>query len=192
MAQLTAEQLKLELGLFGLEKLLCALVGHCVPTDAQAEVLFQRRINYERYVYDNTRRCVALLDKALGQEELIAVLGDAVWALSRDAQAHHFAVPQPGEEFDVVQHDMALESFRALLVQYVQALQQSKSSTLAQDKRAPLWHLLMCFARSMFEMRQFQAPPRRTAEEALRDAQGETELWPEYLRLWGLLGDASV
>lgn len=44
--------------------------------------------------------------------------------------------------------------------------------------------LFLCYARTIFEKTQFQAPFRLTAEESIRDSLGLTNLWKEYYGSW--------
>jgi hypothetical protein len=164
-----------------LERTLNAVFAFAVPAEEEMRILESRQMDITRVIHRRLLCLVPLLVSSLAprKDQRLIALGEACWALYDEGRVNAFEPPTPDQEFDVGNHDRALESFRRLLLHHL---------TVSYVLEAPLVFrgLVICFARTLFEMRCFQAPPRFSREEAERDTRGETELWGEYLEKWGI------
>lgn len=175
---------------YALAAVLENILNFAVPNDIQEIWLREKRINIEQYIKENLQYAIAALhftfkDKYSEEPVILKELGNAFYTLTKDAEENAFKPPQPKETFDIVKHDYALDAFRRLLIHFLETI--NALDHIARDIRRNASLIIVCFARTLFEMRGFQAPLRLTAEAAIRDSLGETNLWQEYLEKWQLL-----
>lgn len=179
---LTTKQILFEYATFGLTQFLSGLLNLSVP-DGQMEVkLREARVNPDLYVYKNISCGVAKAAVALKKKNdpIVSALAEAFWNLFEDCSNHHFDIPDPETKFNIAAHDAALISFRMVFCRETRALDGASG----QSKIAMA--VFFAYARSMFECRQFQGPPRLNVEDAIKDSLGRGHLWGEYLGMWNL------
>ncbi len=132
----------------------------------------------------NIQCAIAKLQLAFPDDEtrpsLVEKLSDAVHALY---MAIDNCAPFQQETFDEGTHSRALISFRSALTAQLQYLE---TCVLDWSLQQALYAVVICYARSLFEIQQFQAPLRRTPDEALKDTLSRNHYWCEYLALWDL------
>jgi hypothetical protein len=188
-----AEQLGLEYTTFGLSKLVNGLVARSVPANERQDLEFQHYSpdgSVDTCINLNILGCVASLVCAvpsLENDPNLVALGEAVQELYECEARYHFSPPRPNVDFNFQAHDLALAKFQECFTKHLIKLAGLEHVELIQGDLNPLVMALTVYARSLFSRSCFQAPPRFTAEEAMRDSLGETDLWLEYLEAWDLL-----
>jgi hypothetical protein len=170
---LTRVQLVYEYETLGLQKLMNSLIGICIPTDAEEKHI----IRYNDYIFVSICCCIGKLLNAI-YNSILLKLSDACWDLLLDARKIDF-YDRETNTIKWTEHDKDLKSFEIVLRKHVNILNECKSCQI----------MLVIFARTIFEHKQFQAPYRTTPQEAIRDAMGlsRDNLWNEYIEKWGLM-----
>jgi hypothetical protein len=161
---------------YGLGQLMTRVFSAAIPNDEEEEVE-----DGDWQVRENLQCGIAKLNQLKPVPSIVARLGEAFWHLRREEELHPFDPPREGESFSVVLHDVALSTFRETLVEWHERLQ------LEAEERELATYIFLAYARSLFETRAFQAPPRTDPRKAVEDAMGLSDLWAEYLHAWGLL-----
>lgn len=170
---LTCEQLAFEYETFGLKHLMNGLIGICIPTELE-EKHIQR---YNDYIFISICCCIGKLLNSINNNILLK-LRNYCWELLIDSRKIDF-YDRKHNTIKWNEHDNDLKSFETLLRDYVKYLEGCSSCQI----------MLVIFARTIFEHKQFQAPFRKSPQEAIRDAMGlsRDNIWNEYIKKWGLM-----
>jgi hypothetical protein len=174
----------------GLSKLLNAVISLSVPATESDEAIFVKKSRDGRIdtcIRDNLMGSVCLLASAVLNDAKLVVLGETFRDLYECGQAHRFEPPHPDKPFDYEAHDRSLEKFKECLTTQLIKVSQLQQVELIEGRTNPLTLALVVYGRSQFESCCYQGPPRLTLEEATRDANGESDLWAEYLETWDLM-----
>jgi len=186
LRNVNTKQLHEESQRFGLVQLLNGLLGLSVPNEIKQMTMSEQELH--QTIRDNLKYCCAVLRKALPTEPLARSLATAVYTFTMDTEKHQFALPSsPEQPFDTAAHDRALENFKLSLLAQLRRLQDNKSTAIPPTQRSIVYSYFLAYARSLFELRQFQAPPRSNPADALMDAFSRDHYWEEYLQLWGVM-----
>jgi len=187
---MTPEHAKKQYDEFGAENLMLEINRLSVPS-TYAEVEEARAATHglvDFYVFRNLWVAVSKIPVAQiasKDDEMMFSLRVAFWTLYVDSTEHPFDRPDPGKTFDRAAHDAALNSFRDTFVIKVAGL-------LSRFGKTSVLVAFVCYARSMFECREFQAPPRNSLQAATDDVLGRGHLWKEYMTLWGMEGCCRI
>jgi len=184
---------------FGLIPLLNGIVGKSVPSEKEEVILLTNNINIDYYIMTNLSSFIISLVIILnGKDLMVTKLGDAFWEIYNDSAINYFEPPSPENtnnqtisttsttsttQFDFNKHDKSLESFKSILIKHLNIITENDQN-ITKTKSETL--VLICYARSIFECRSFQAPPRLTMEQAIRDSQSREHFWEEYMKIWNI------
>jgi hypothetical protein len=162
---LNSIKIQLEYKTFGIEPLLNGILIVCTPTEEEEIMLNKSSIDIILYVYNNILYSIDML-LTINDDKLINALNDACYDIYKDS----FTM------INNTTHDKELKIFEIKLMKHLKMFLKSHPAQI----------IFLCFARCVFTKRQFQAPVRKTAEEAVKDALGFTNLWQEYLEIWNI------
>ena len=172
----SVDQIKMEYEIFKLKNLFNGIISICIPTEEEEPQLITNKINITLYVYNNLMFSMNLLDTAISNDKVVNSLKDAMYDIYKESFNTFYDIKN--DKIDWNKHDKYLKTFRTSLKNHLIIL-RDLGSFEAQS-------FILCYARTVFEKRQFQAPYRFSIEEATRDAMGLTNLWIEYLQKWKL------
>lgn len=172
----SVDQIKMEYEIFKLEDLLNGLLKHSIPSEDLEKYLINNKINITLYIYNNLMFSMYLLSSAIIDNKIINSLKDSFYDLYKESFTNFYDYKK--DEINWKEHDKCLKKFEINL---------KKHLIILRDLKIPQAQtLFLCYARIIFEKTQFQAPFRLTAEEALKDSFGLTNLWQEYIKKWDI------
>jgi hypothetical protein len=184
-----ANIIEINYGIHSVYGLLNIILGLCVPEEQIEEKLHKSKINIDEYIYDNLSCMIGKIVKVLENRNIpiILQLKDAFWDIYIDLNENKFNPPDPNKEFDFKKHDIALESFKNIIIKHSIILYNNREIKCVNENEKVGLTLFICFARSIFELRQFQGPYRLKKEDAIKDSLGRDHLWQEYIDKWDIL-----
>lgn len=172
----SVDQIKMEYEIFKLEELLNGFLKHSIPSEDLEKYLINNKINITLYIYNNLMFSMYLLSSAIIDNKIINSLKDSFYDLYKESFTNFYDYKK--DEINWKEHDKCLKKFEINL---------KKHLIILRDLKIPQAQtLFLCYARIIFEKTQFQAPFRLTAEEALKDSFGLTNLWQEYIKKWDI------
>lgn len=158
---------------YGLADQLNVILANAIPTDTKDfSILKEKGITTGSFINESLKYVVAVLHFAFSDESserpiIVTELGNAFYALVKDGE------------------DDTLDAFAQILIDHLEKINSLYHIEKNIRRNASL--IIVCFARTLFEMQQFQGPSRLVIEHAIRYSRGETNLWREYLEEWKLL-----
>lgn len=188
LSAIDAELLVQQCDQSGPARVVLGLVSRSVPkteVDERVFAFFSRDRRVDTCIHDNILGSITRLYCATPKDTRVTAMTEAFQQLYNCALEYSFDPPTPNKPFDAKAHDEALIKFRKCFTAGLERLHDLHNAVLV-DGTNPFTLAFLVYARAQFEARGFQAPPRLSAEEAVRDAMGETDLWAEYLQAWGL------
>lgn len=171
----SVDQIKLEYEIFKLEYLLNGFIRHSIPSEELEESL-KNKINITLYIYNNLMFSMYLLSSAINDNNIINALKDSFYDLYKESFNIFYDYKE--DKINWKEHDKCLKTFEINL---------KKNLIILRNLQLPQAQtFFLCYARTIFEKTQFQAPFRLTQEEAMRDSLGLTNLWKEYFIRWDI------